>query len=228
MTPHALDGHLGTSVTVDLCAGCQAFWFDGRESLQLSPGATLRLFRIIGEHSARRRGALAEGALCPTCAAPLVITHDRQRSTAFQYRRCPQAHGRLQTFFDFLRQKDFIRPLSKAQIEELRRNIQIVNCSNCGAPIDLNAASACAHCASPVSMLDMAQAKELIAQLQEADGPGRPIDPTLPLRVAKAKREAEAAFASFPRDPHWLEDVASGGLVGAGLVALARWLSQDV
>jgi hypothetical protein len=228
MTPQALDGHLGTQVTIDLCAACQAFWFDGRESLQLTPGATLTLFRLIGEQAARRSGSILDGVCCPHCGAQLLLTHDRQRNTAFQYRRCSQGHGRLQAFYDFLRQKDFIRPLSAAQLEELRRNIQIVNCSNCGAPIDLTAASACAHCGSPVSMLDMKQAGELITRLQDAQRPDRPIDPTLPLRLERAKREVEAAFASFPNESAWFGDVARSGLVGAGLVALARWLSKDV
>src|SRR5688572_13218453 len=48
MTERTLEGHLGTKVMIDSCEGCQAFWFDGRESLQLSPGATLELFQTIG------------------------------------------------------------------------------------------------------------------------------------------------------------------------------------
>ena len=60
-----------------------------------------------------------------------------QRSTRFEYFRCPHDHGRLTTFFDFLKEKDFVRPLTPPQIAELRKNIQVVNCSNCGAPIDL-------------------------------------------------------------------------------------------
>ena len=49
MAPHVLDAHMGGTVTVDVCLACQAFWFDGYESLQLTPGSTLRLFRIIGD-----------------------------------------------------------------------------------------------------------------------------------------------------------------------------------
>jgi Zn-finger nucleic acid-binding protein len=52
MTERTLEGHLGTRVSIDVCEPCQAFWFDGRESLQLSPAATLQLFHIIGERGA--------------------------------------------------------------------------------------------------------------------------------------------------------------------------------
>ena len=57
------------------------------------------------------------------------------------------------------------------QLEELRHEVQIVNCSSCGAPIDLAAGSACGHCKSPVSMLDMKQPEALLAQLREAAQP---------------------------------------------------------
>jgi hypothetical protein len=228
MAAHALEGRLGRSVTIDLCAACQAFWFDERESLQLTPGATLTLFRIVGEHVSERRGSVTDGARCPRCGAALALTHDRQRNTAFQYFRCRDGHGRLTTFYDFLREKDFIRPLSREQLAELRRNIQFVNCSNCGAPIDLAKASACSHCGSPISMLDVKQTEDLIARLREADRPDRAVDPTLPLRLARARREVEASFATLQGDSVWLSDAATSGLVGAGLHALARWLRQGV
>lgn len=146
-------------MAIDLCHGCQAFWFDGYESLQLSPGSALRLFRVIGEAGAGGRALFSDSAACPSCGMRLLPTKDQQRQTKFEYRRCPQRHGRLISFFNFLREKNFIRPLSAVQIEELRRNVQTVNCSNCGAPVDLATGAACAHCGSPLSMLDMAQAE---------------------------------------------------------------------
>ncbi len=226
MTPLTLEGRLGGSVAIDLCAGCQAIWFDQCESLQLSPGATLKLFRLIGEQAVARRGTLGDALDCPRCGKRLKPTHDKQRNTPFQYRRCEARHGRLITFYDFLREKDFIRPLSPAQLEELRRNVQTVNCSNCGAAIDLAHSSACPHCGSPLSMLDVKQTGELIAQLQKADQRGRAVDPALPLELLRARREVETAFASFERDASWFGDVSSAGVVGAGLMALARWLGK--
>ena len=49
MTSQSFDSHLGTPIVIDLCRACQVFWFDSRESLRLAPGATLALFRLIGD-----------------------------------------------------------------------------------------------------------------------------------------------------------------------------------
>ena len=225
MAAMTLAGHLGTRVTIDSCTNCQAFWFDTHESLQLSPGSTLELFTLIGEHSLSRKPSPPGVLRCPRCAARLLATHDLQRNTPFQYWRCDQ-HGRFITFFNFLREKSFIRALTPRQIEELRQNIQTVNCSNCGAPIDLAAASACAHCGAPISMLDMKQAGRLVAELQRADAP-RPIDPALPLELARAKREAETAFGASESGPDWWTEVSSSGLVEAGLNVVAQWLKKN-
>jgi hypothetical protein len=178
MTAETLDGYLGRPVAIDLCLACQVFWFDQGESLHLAPRSTLRLFRLIGEQAGAKRGPVAAEPDCPRCGARLVATHDKQRNTPFQYWRCDRGHGRLITFFDFLREKSFIRPLSPEQIEELRRNVQTVNCSNCGAAIDLAHDSTCAHCGSPLSMLDVQQTQQLVAELQSADSTDKTIDPT--------------------------------------------------
>ena len=137
MQEQTLDGHVGRPVAIDVCLPCQSFWFDAHESLQLSPGGTLALFRLIGEHTGKRSFSNADLAKCPRCQARLRLTQDMQRTTRFSYLRCPNDHGRLTTFFDFLREKDFIRPLTPEQLQELRQNVQTVNCSNCGAPVDV-------------------------------------------------------------------------------------------
>ena len=228
MTAMRLEARLGVPVDIDVCAPCQVIWFDRKESLQLGPGATLTLFRTIGEKAGASRAPLGDALDCPRCGRRLKLSHDRQRNTAFQYRRCESGHGRLITFFDFLREKDFLRPLSREQVEELKRNVQTVGCSNCGAPIDLGRGSACPHCGSPLSMLDLKQAGALVAQLQKAADPNRLVDPTLPLQVLKARRDVEQAFAAFEHEPTWHVDASKAGLVGAGLVALARWLSREI
>ena len=151
---------------------------------------------------------------------------DMQRSTKFEYFRCPNGHGRLTTFFDFLKEKDFIRPLTAQQIAELRKNVQMVNCSNCGAPIDLAKGSECPHCASPLSMLDLNQAEVLVEQLRSADRAAQTVDPALPLQLERARREVESAFSAMPRGISF-EHISSIGLVGAGLSTLARWLKSS-
>ena len=227
MSAETLDGHLATSVMIDVCHPCQVFWFDARESLKLSPGAVLKLFKIIGEHALEQRANVIGNPVCPRCSTRLLRTHDQQRNTRFQYLRCPRNHGRLITFFEFLREKDFIKPLTARQIEELRKNVRILNCSNCGAPIDLAKDSACSHCRSPLSMLDMNQAGALVSELRAAEEASRAIDPTLPLELLRARQQVESVFQAFDRRPNWFEDVSKGGLVAAGLSSLARWLRNQ-
>jgi hypothetical protein len=224
MQEHLLDGVLGRLVAIDLCEPCQSFWFDGRESLQLSPAATLSLFRIIGERAARPQLRDADATKCPRCRGRLRRTQDMQRSTRFEYFKCPHEHGRLISFFEFLKEKDFIKPLTLTQIAELRQNLQTVNCSNCGAPVDLARGSACAHCRSPLSMLDMAQAEKVVEQLRSADRTGKPVDPALPIELALARAQVESAFAGLPDQRSWLDDVSASGLIGAGLHRLMKAL----
>jgi hypothetical protein len=227
MLEHPLDGLLGRPVVIDLCEPCQSFWFDGRESLQLSPAATLSLFRIIGERAGRPQLRDADAAKCPRCRGRLRRTQDMQRATRFEYFKCPNGHGRLISFFEFLKEKDFIKPLTPQQIAELRQSVQMVNCSNCGGPIDLGKSSACVHCGSPLSMLDMKQAEKVVEQLRSADRTGKPLDPMLPLNLALARSQVESVFAGLPEQRAWLDDVSSSGLVGAGLRLVMRLVKGD-
>jgi len=227
MNEHTLGGRLGRTVSIDVCKPCQSIWFDERENLQLTPGATLAVFQLTGEHVAKPSGTAADNVRCPRCRGGLRKIQDMQRATRFEYCRCPKGHGRLETFFDFLKEKDFVRPLTPQQIAALRHNIQVVNCSNCGAPIDLAKGSDCRHCGSALSILDFKQAETLVAQLREADRPDKPVDPALPLALARARLEAEQAFAGGPKHDIWIEQDLSFGLVGAGLSALVRMLKRD-
>jgi len=223
MTALTLDGHLGTKVELDLCAACQVIWFDRLESLRLSPGATLSLFRTIGERKQTSPPPLGDPLKCPRCDLRLLLTNDRQRNTPFRYRRCAREHGRLITFFDFLREKDFVRPLSARQIADLRASVQTVNCSNCGAPIDLAQASACAHCSTPLSMLDLNQIEVMAAHLRRADEASRTIDPMLPERMKREKEAVESLFAALRADEEGARP-GSTGLVEMGLRLFSNWL----
>jgi Zn-finger nucleic acid-binding protein len=226
MTSMVLDARISRApMTIDICTDCQAFWFDLFESLQLSPASTLKLIKLIGEQATKQKSPYREDMRCPRCSLALKLTHDMQRNTRFAYWRCEE-HGRFTSFFDFLREKNFIRVLSPQEIEQLRQNIQTVNCQNCGAAIDLNAAAVCSHCGSPVSMLDMKQPQELLAQLQQAAAP-KPVDPELMLKLARAKDEVESSFRTQKLDKvEWGGD-SSTSLVDAGLSAVARWLTKS-
>jgi hypothetical protein len=211
-------------VVIDYCVPCQTFWFDDYESLALTPGSTLALFQVIGEHAAPPNWRDGDIAKCPRCNSRLLKTHDMQRATRFEYLRCPHGHGRLISFYSFLREKDFIRPLTPQQIADLKKNVRTINCSNCGAAVDLTQRAQCAHCGSPLSMLNLQQAETLIAQLRDANQPHE-VDPDLPLKLARARREVEAMFGAPEHDSLWFQHVSTNGLVGTGLAALARWLS---
>jgi DNA-directed RNA polymerase subunit RPC12/RpoP len=221
-----VDARMSAPIEIDLCEGCQAFWFDKYESLKLTAGSTLKLMRFIGDHAARSKELKTKDLRCPRCTGRLRFTNDLQRNTRFTYWRCEKDHGRFIRFFEFLREKNFIRQLTAKEIEELRQNIQNVNCSNCGAPVDLAKASACGHCGSPISMLDMKQPEQLLAQLREASEP-RPVNLALPLELAAARRHAEISFQGLASGPEWWSDASSSGLVQAGLSAVARWLTKS-
>src|SRR5262245_30091310 len=168
MTTETLEKRLGgATIDIDYCAPCRVIWFDRYEDLQLSPAATLKMFGIIADRSAASGAPLPGVARCPRCRRTLLKTHDLQRSTPFQYWRC-DAHGRLMTYIDFLREKDFVRPLTPQQLSELRENVQTINCSNCGGTIDLAKDSVCRHCGSAISMLDLKQMAKTIDRLQTA------------------------------------------------------------
>jgi Zn-finger nucleic acid-binding protein len=221
MTSMTLDAHLSAPVTVDVCIPCQAFWFDKYESLKLAPGSTLKLLKLIGEHSAEAKPAVSAMLQCPRCNLALRFTHDLQRSTRFSYWRCPNDHGRFTSFFDFLREKNFIRSLSAEQIDELKQKVQSVNCANCGAPIDLATASACTHCGTPISILDVKQSQELLDQLKHAAEP-KPIDPSLTLDLALVKARLNAELG--PDHPKY--DSGASEIMDS-LSAFARWLTKS-
>jgi endogenous inhibitor of DNA gyrase (YacG/DUF329 family) len=225
MTDWTLDGRLGAQVTTDVCTPCQAFWFDQHKSLQLSPGSTLKLMKFIGEHSSAPKPAMSQVLRCPRCSGRLTLAHDLARNMRFTYWQCGNQHGHFIGFFEFLKEKNFIHPLSPTEIQHLRQTVQSVNCSGCGAPIDLQTSSVCPFCHSPISMLDLKQQQQMLAQLKEAAEP-RPVDPTLPMKIALAKAEASALFQEH--DAEWWDDARSGDLVQAGLNAVGRWLGKLV
>lgn len=207
---------LGATMQIDVCSRCRAFWFDPFESIQLTPASTLRLFQLIAEQASA--GGSAPWPLacnCPKCGARLLPTHDRQRNTPFEYLRCEVGHGRFTRFTDFLKEKDFIRPLSSQQIHELSQSIRMIHCSNCGASIDLAKSSACGHCGSPLSILDIRKMAEMASQVHTVLQP--------PPALTQPHREISALITGRAKD-----DRSSFNLVDAGLRAVAEWLRHLV
>jgi hypothetical protein len=155
MAVQSLDGNMTPRpIEIDACSSCCLFWFDAMESLQLTPRAVLGLFQYIGTVKPTARTPLSSNFHCPRCASALAVTQDLQRTTRFTYWRCMRDRGHLITFEQFLREKNFIRSPSPAELAHLRDTIRQISCSQCGASIDLATDSACRHCGAAISLVD--------------------------------------------------------------------------
>jgi Zn-finger nucleic acid-binding protein len=228
MAGRALDGRYGRRIEIDLCHACASLWFDGAESLTLSSQAVLELFALIHDERAESRRPLGTRLRCPRCRQPLARTTDLQRSTRFGYWRCPAEHGRFITFVDFLREKNFVRPLAPRELEALRRNVKTMTCSSCGAPIDLGRDSACSYCHAPIAMLDATQVEKVIEELRSAEAARREAVNELPLRLLGDRAHVEHAFAELGRDPDWAGVSDSFGLIEKALGAVAGLMRGPV
>ena len=227
MESQMFDGHYGRSVALDLCHGCGALWFDGLESLALAPGAILRLFTIIHDNRPGQRNPLPDSMACPRCRQRLALTQNMQRATRFTYWRCPAEHGHFITFVDFLREKNFVRPLSPQEVVELRKHIAVVNCANCGAPVDVDKGSGCAYCHAPLSLLDPEQVEKVVRELRQAEQKRQTVDPTATARVMLDKMQVESLFRRLDPASTTPELANPLDIVGAGLAVVARLLASD-
>jgi hypothetical protein len=191
MTAQEVEAHgMLRPMEITACAPCNLFWFDKAESIRLTPKAVLDLFQLIGKAGTARK-PLATTFNCPVCATALALTQDLQRTTRFTYWRCRNDHGRLITFHQFLREKNFIRSPSPAELAKLRATVRQIACSQCGAPVDLANDSACKHCGAAVAMID-------------------------PEGVTKALRElAAGASAQAPADAEALHTTLSDAQINA-------------
>ena len=82
--------NLGT-VRVQLCFACAGIWFDHLASVELAPAAIMALFKEIQSHRDEARQPLAGR---------------------------PNGDGRFTPFFQFLREKQFVRSLTDAPADE--------------------------------------------------------------------------------------------------------------
>ncbi len=204
MQPQVLARKPLGEVTIDLCAACQAFWFDAFESVQFAPGATLALFEIIRQTGAGEHRALSPRLPCPRCTQPLKLTHDLQHTTRFFYYRCEYGHGRFTPFLQFLREK--------------------IRCSSCGAPVDLEKDAACPYCRAPIAILDPDAIAAQVRALETAETKRTTIDVDA-LVDAMLEAHRHAADDRAPSGYGSGESVAVD-LVALGLVAVATLLAR--
>lgn len=198
-------------VQVDLCLDCRAIWFDAYESAQLAPSAILVLFRIVQAVRDRPARTLGTRLPCPACHDALALTHDIQHTTRFTYWRCEAGHGRFTPFLQFLREKEFVRGLTPAEVSRLSATIRQVRCTSCGAAVDIAHDAACPYCGAPLAILDADAVARTLERLQQASTPATPARP-----APDAARILEALAATRPRSAgtRMLSTPASaGGLV---------------
>ena len=227
MVGQALDGRYGQPLALDLCFACSVLWFDGYESLLLAPGSILKLFTLIHERRDEQLTRPLERPKCPQCTAPLAITFDRQRHVQFHYWRCPAEDGRLITFVEFLREKDFVRPLAPHELAELRQRVKTVRCDGCGAAIDLEKGSECPYCRAPVSTLDPQHVDHVVRDLRAAEEKREHVDPALPVRLMMDKLAVDGFFKRVERESGsgGAELALGAGLVAAGIAAVVELMS---
>lgn len=207
------------SLDLDLCHTCQGIWFDQFESAQLTPGAVLDLFREIHEQGGGATRPLAEVMRCCACRKPLRLTFDMERSNRITYYRCADGHGRFTSFFQFLREKNFVRTLTALEVQRLRAHVVQVRCSSCGAPVDLERDAQCSYCHAPISILDAEAVSNTIAELSGEERRRNSVDPAAAVEALLAGRRFERKMAPVEGRPAWPLSRSSGAvdLVGEAL-----------
>lgn len=157
-------------VVLDLCFPCQGIWFDDFESVQITPGGIIELFKLIHAHRDGQRLPLSDPLRCPRCTEKLLHGLDvAKHGGQFNYHRCLQKHGRFTTFAQFMIEKGFVRQLSTAEIDELAVKVGTIRCNGCGAPVDIRREHACGHCRSPIAILDPTAVEQALARFQQAE-----------------------------------------------------------
>lgn len=151
---------------IDVCYGCHAFWFDNMESPGLSQASVLKLFQEIREHRDAPRQPIGARLDCPRCKGRLTRTQDLQGTNRIEYFRCTAGDGRFTPFYQFLREKRFVRSLSPKEMQQLRVQVSQVRCSSCGATVAIEKDAACRHCGAPVSILDADAMEKAVVRLQ--------------------------------------------------------------
>ena len=170
-------------------------WLDAAESQQMTPGAVLMLFRAIAKTHQTERRAYPALLPCPRCTTPLTLTLDLQHTTRFTYYRCRYDRGRFTPYVQFLREKNFIRPLDPAEIARLRAVVATVRCVSCGAPVPLERSAVCPYCGAPVMLLDPAALGSTIERLHAAETrrtTPQPLSGDALVAIANVERELAA------------------------------------
>jgi hypothetical protein len=221
------------TVRVELCFTCAGIWFDHLSSVELAPAAVIELFKEIQSHRDDARQPVANQLTCPRCDGALVLSYDLSKSGRFSYFRCMRGDGRYTPFFQFLREKQFVRSLTAAELQRVRSQVRQICCSQCGAPIDLEHSSECKFCHAPVSFLDPGAVEKAVQMWSEAESRRR-VGPTPEalgdalLRIRLPQQQS--ASPGLQLGGHLLDDIGAHGtsaglgldLVAMGIHAIGR------
>jgi hypothetical protein len=226
MQTQSLEKHGKGTVQLDLCFACAGIWFDHLESVQLAPGAVIGLFKEIYAHRDEAPQPQATRQACPRCRDTLVLSFDVSKTGQFSYFRCPHGDGRFTPFFQFLREKQFVRNLTELELRHLRSQIRQIRCSECGAPIDLEHDSVCKFCRAPVSFLD-AEAVEKAVHMWSSAADRRPVasTPTALGDTLQHMRFAQRVKVPALGNPD--AGVAGLDLIAHGIHAIGRLFERD-
>lgn len=228
MQPQSLAKHDQGTMQLDLCFACAGIWFDHLESVQLAPAAVIELFKEIYAHRDDAPRPQATQQACPRCRGTLVLSFDVSKTGRFSYFRCPHGDGRFTPFFQFLREKQFVRNLTEAELRRVRSQIRQIRCSECGAPIDLEHDSVCKYCRAPVSFLDAEAVEKAVRMWSSAADRSHLAPATEALgdtlqHIQFDQRDRTAAPAARLGDGLLLDGnstLSSGSVGGLDLVAL--------
>ena len=152
----------------------------------------------------------------------LALTQDLQHTTRLTYYRCRYGHGRFTPFFQFLREKNFVRPLAPAELERLKASVRTIRCASCGAPVDIERSTVCRYCQAPIVALDPDAVEKALHELDEAEHQRVTPDPDRigDSIVALARLDLEMEDARRRNGA----EIAGIDLVGIGLSALGVFL----
>lgn len=212
-------------VILDLCFHCHGIWFDEFESVQITPGGVVELFRLIHEHRDEQRLPLRDVLHCPRCDECLLHGLDvSKHGGRFNYHRCLQKHGRFTTFAQLMIEKGFVRQLTGAEIDDLASKVGTIRCTGCGAPVDIRHDHACRHCRAPISILDPQAVDKALDRLHQAEEVRSRRDVEM-LGDAIVMREREKSrFQREQRENFNQLDI--GDLIVSGVDLLARILRR--
>ena len=218
MSKHRFPSKAGGEVILDLCFPCQGIWFDEYESLQIAPGGIIELFKLIHAHRDDLRQPLTDALRCPRCDDRLLHGLDVVKPGGrFSYHRCLQGHGRFNTFGQFMIEKGFVRQLTPLEITTLSAKVGIINCSGCGAPVDVRHEVACSHCKAAIAILDPEAVEQALARYQSAEVK-RQSPPNLDLLAdAILMRESQKSAKRRESRLSQIENLEVGDLLVAGV-----------